>query len=471
MRAALARFTPAARRFLAGTVLLELSHAFLWALENLYVRSLGYGEGDVGLVLTAGAVGTVAATLPSASIYEKLGPRRSLTLAAAGAALSMIGLTTASSLPALFIWAALQGAAFTLHRVVAAPFLVSVSEPSMRSRLFGAEMATHTVASTIGLAVAGLAAGGLERVWLPETSALRVALIFGGLLSLSSVVPYRRLPDTTGMEKHTDDTRGVFTILAPRHWGLWWRLAVPNLLVGLGAGLTIPFINLYFTDRFGLPKAWLGVVMASSQVAMTFGVLIQPRLVDRVGLLKATLISEALSLPFFLILALTGHMGTALVAYIFRAALMNLSHPVWRQLIMELTPPVWRPAVNGVAMLAWNLGWGLSNHLGGTLIEHSSGWAWDGADGYVVPMFGTMLLYVLAILFEAVFFWKHRHMGCRPAVVTDPPAGPETRSSPPPDPATDSPTVEPQGVPSGTSQPEPPESEAGSPPDSPSAAR
>jgi MFS family permease len=422
MLAALSRFSPAARRFLAGTVLLELSHAFLWALENLYVRSLGFGEGDVGLVLTAGAVGTVAATLPSASIYEKLGPRRSLTLAAAGAALAMIGLTTASSLPSLFVWAALQGAAFTLHRVVAAPFLVSVSEPSMRSRLFGAEMATHTVASTVGLAVAGLAAGSLESAWLPETSALRVALIFGGLLSLSSVIPYRRLPDTSGMEEHADDSRGVFTILAPRHWGLWWRLAVPNLLVGLGAGLTIPFINLYFTDRFGLPKQWLGVVMASSQVAMTFGVLIQPRLVDRVGLLKATLISEALSLPFFLILAFTGHMGTALVAYIFRAALMNLSHPVWRQLIMELTPPVWRPAVNGVAMLAWNLGWGLSNHLGGTLIEHSSGWAWDGSDGYVVPMFGTMLLYVLAIVFEAVFFWKHRHMGCRPAVVTEPTA-------------------------------------------------
>ncbi|RKY22202.1 MAG: hypothetical protein DRQ55_01855 [Planctomycetota bacterium] len=426
MRALLQRFSPAARRFLAGAVLLELSHAFLWALENLYVRSLGFGEADVGLVLTCAAAGVVLSTLPAASVYERIGPRRSLTLAAGAAGLAMLGLTTATSLFSLCAWSAVQGAAFTLHRVVAAPFLISVCEPGLRSRLFGAEMAAHTVAAAVGLALAGWVAGSLEQAGLfAETGALRAALIFGAMLSLSSVLVYRRLPDATGIDDSDGERRGVFSILAPRHWGLWWRLAVPNLLVGLGAGLTVPFINLYFTDRFGLPKVWLGVVMATSQFAMTVGVLFQPRLVERIGLLKATLLTEVLSLPFFLVLAFTGHMGVALVAFVFRAALMNLSHPVWRQLIMELTPNSWRAAVNGVAMLAWNLGWLSSNVLGGTLIERSGGWVSTDSDGYVLPMLGTIALYLLAIGFEAAFFWRHRELGRSPPE-------PELRQEPPP---------------------------------------
>lgn len=404
-------FSPPARRFLAGAVLLELGHAFLWALQNLYVRAVGFGEADVGLVLSAGGVGVVLSTLPSASIYERLGPRRSLSLAAVSAGIALVGLAQATSLPTLAFWAALQGAAFTLHRVVSAPFLITVSRSGDRTRLFGAEMATHTVASMVGLAVAGLVADLLEARFSDEVVGLRWSLVLGGLLSLSSVMAYRRLPNETGIEGVVGERRGLFAILAPSRWVLWWRLAVPNLCIGLGAGLTIPFINLYFTDRFGLPKSALGLVMASSQITMTVGLLVQPRLVRRVGLLKATLLTEALSLPFFLTLAFTTNLGLALVAFVFRAALMNLSHPVWRQLTMELTPGRWRAAVNGVSMLAWNLGWATSNHLGGELIENSGGWLGGGVDGFALPMLLTSTLYVLAIALEARFFWSHRELG------------------------------------------------------------
>lgn len=413
MKALLASFSPAARRFLVGAVLLELSHAFLWALENLYVRSVGFGEADVGLVLSTGAVGVVLATLPSATLYERLGPRRSLTLAAIGAALSLVGLSLSTSLPTLCFWSAMQGAAFTLHRVVSAPFLVSVSSPGTRTRLFGTEMAAHTLASTVGLVIAGVFAGSLEGGIFSETSALRTALALGGTLSLTSVLAYRRLPDATGIEDTSGEKRGVFSVLAPRRWTLWWRLALPHLCIGTGAGLIIPFINLYFTDRFGVSKTSLGLIMASSQITMTVCLLAQPRLVDKVGLLKATLITELASLPFFLMLAFSTNFSLALVAFVLRAALMNLSHPVWRQLIMELTPGQWRAAVNGVSMLAWNLGWAVSNHVGGTLIETSSGWLGEGVDGYALPMLLTIGLYLLAIVLEARFFWPHRELGRR----------------------------------------------------------
>lgn len=397
-------------------MLLELGHAFLWVLQNLYVRSVGYGDAEAGQVLAAGGLGVVLSTIPAASLYDRLGARRSLLVSAFAAAAALAGLACVESLPMLMVFAALQSSAFTLHRVVAAPFLVAASEPAERTSLFGAETATHSIASMIGLSVAGLVAGLLQGAVLGETAALRAALLLGAATTLCAAPFYRRIRLETRprADESVRARRRMFAVLAPRHWGMWWRLALPHGLVGLGAGLTIPFINIYFTDRFGVPKEELGFVMATSQLTMTVGILAIPWTVRRIGLLRATILSEALSLPFFLTLAFTTEFPVALTAFVFRSALMNLSHPLWRNLMMEITPGEWRAAVNGVTMLAWHLGWALSNQLGGTLIETSAGWVAPGTDGYVVPMLVTSSVYLAAIVVEAAFFWHVRHLGVVP---------------------------------------------------------
>lgn len=402
-------FPPAARRFLWGGVFLELGHAFLWALQNLYVRSLGFGEEEVGQVLMASGLGVVLATVPSAWAYDRLGPRRTCVISALGVAGSTAALVHSTTLPWLLFWSAMLGGSFMLHRVIAAPFLSSVSEARQRTQLFSAEFATHTVASVLGLSVAGVIARLLAEGGLAETEALRDTLYLAAGLSACAALFYRRLPG-----RALDEIANPFAallVLKRKHWHLWWRFCVPHVLVGLGAGLTIPFINLYFTDRFGLDTDALGYVMAASQITMTVGVLATPRLVARFGLLRATILTECASLPFFLILAFTHQFGLALVAFVFRAALMNLAHPMWRNLMMDVTPREWRAGVNGISMLCWNAGWAASNQAGGWIIEHSAGWVREGSDGYVLPMLITTAAYLVAIALELKLCWHWRELG------------------------------------------------------------
>ncbi|GJM20384.1 MAG: MFS transporter [Planctomycetota bacterium] len=402
-------FPVAARRFLWGGVLLELGHAFLWALQNLYVRSLGFGEEEVGEVLMSSGVGIVLATVPSAWAYDRLGPRRTLLIAGFAVTVTTVGLVTATTLPMLCLWSGALGASFMLHRVIAAPFLSSVSEARQRTQLFSAEFATHTVASVLGLSVAGLIARWFAAGGLPETEALRSTLFVAAALGGASTIFYRKLPG-----RSLDEVANPFAallVLKPKHWHMWWRFCVPHVLVGLGAGLTIPFINLYFTDRFGLDTDAMGFVMAASQVTMTVGILGMPRIVARYGMLRGTILTECLSLPFFLILAVTHHFTLAIVAFVFRAALMNLAHPMWRNLMMDVTPRQWRAGVNGISMLAWNGGWAASNRLGGWIIEHSEGWVYASADGYVLPMLITTAAYLLAIGLELKLCWHWRDLG------------------------------------------------------------
>ncbi len=405
-------FSPAARSFLGGAVLIELSHAVLWTLQNLYVRSVGYGEKDAGAVLSATAVGVVVSTFPSTWVYERLGPRKSLSLSCVGVAVSVSALACSESLLFMCLFAMLGGFAFTLHRVVAAPFIVSVTKASHRSHLFQAEFAAHAAAMALGPILGGELAAHLEGTWATEVIALRMTLIAGALTALLAAIPYRRVGDAR--PPRGQRRGGTFEILKRGNEHLWVRVTLPYLVIGMGAGMTIPFINLYFTDRFALPKDDLGLVMATSSATMVIASLATPWVVSRLGNVRATILTEVLSLPFFIFMAFTQSASLAVGAYVLRTVLMNLSHPIWRHLIMEITPSEWQASVNSMTMLGWNLGWGLANWLGGALIETTSGVLGHTVDGYAVPMMLTMGLYILAIVLEARFFWPHREIGRAP---------------------------------------------------------
>lgn len=415
MRAALDRyrsFPAPARAFLAGAALLEIGHAFLWALQNLYVLSLGgFSVADAGYVNAAAALGVVGATIPAAWAYERLGPRRSLSLACVLNVLGIAGLALSTGLPALLAWSAVSGAAYTLHTVVAAPFLVSVAGARDRTALFQADFAIHTLMQTGGLLVSCSLAGALEAGDTPPTQALRLALLAGAAASLGALACYRRLPARLEGDGAARSPGQLLAILRRDHWHLWLPLALPYLLIGVGAGLSIPFINLYFTERFDLSKPALGVVMAAACATMTLGALGTTRFVPRLGLVRATIATQALSIPFFIVLALATSLPLAIAAYVLRSALMNLATPLWRNLVMEITPVTWRAAVNAAAMLAWNAGWAASNHWGGELVDASAGWLGQGHDGYTLPMLLTIAIYLAAIAVEAGVFWKHRHVG------------------------------------------------------------
>ena len=251
---------------------------------------------------------------------------------------------------------------------------------------------------------------GADAAGLDAAQLLRGALIVGALLGLAGTLFYLRLPDTATVAPDTE-RRTLFGILRKDRRALWVKLAIPNCIIGIGAGLTIPFINLYLTDRFALDTDALGLVMAAAAATMTVAVLAVPAVVARWGFVRATITSELLSLPFFALLAFTTDVRVAVVAVIIRQALMNVCHPIWRNFMMEITPPLWRASVNSVTMLAWNAGWGFSVVAGGLLIEGTAGLLGTGTDGYAVPIVLTIALYLAAIGFEAWFFWGRRGLG------------------------------------------------------------
>src|SRR5204863_400001 len=94
---------------------------------------------------------------------------------------------------------------------------------------------------------------------------------------------------------------------APHRRSLLVRFMAIEIAFGFGAGSFLPFANLFFADRFGLPIAGVGLAIGALSVAGSVGAILSGRLlVPRVPPLVAIVLPVFASLPFALVAAVAG---------------------------------------------------------------------------------------------------------------------------------------------------------------------
>src|SRR5207245_10169737 len=121
-------------------------------------------------------------------------------------------------------------------------------------------------------------------------------------------------------------------------------------------GSFIPFINLFFADRFALEFRAIGIALGTIAVAGSVGALIHGRFIARrVGAVSAVATVVLSSLPFALVAALTGNVAVAVIALAVRAMLMFGTQATWSAYQLSSFTPAERAAATGTVALGWNL--------------------------------------------------------------------------------------------------------------------
>lgn len=178
-------------------------------------------------------------------------------------------------------------------------------------------------------------------------------------------------------------------------WGLHAKLVAPAMMIGLGAGLIIPFLNLYFRDRFGLSEGAIGLLFSVMQAFMVAGNLFGPAVSRRVGLVRGVVVTQLVSVPFMVALALSTWFPLVAASFFLRSALMNMNQPLSSHFAMEVVPKRDHAITNSLLSLSWYLAWTVSADVGGALIERK---------GYTEPLMIAAVLYVAASVLYWYFF-------------------------------------------------------------------
>lgn len=405
-REAIGSFSRPARLFLLHTALGWAGYGLNTVLYNLYLVEGGYQESFIGGVISINALGLALAALPAGWLAERWGRRPCLLLGAVLFGAGHLSRALVLSPGAIYAGSMLAGVGQALTAIAAAPFLTEHSTARERTHLFSAFFASELLAGVLGAQIGGWLPGALQGLSAEMRPSLlhayRWTLVVGALLDFSSILPILRMRGLKEAPLAKDRAR-----LDPREQ---WRLlpiAVNAFLMGAGAGLVIPFMNLYFKSRFDCSSAQIGVFFSVAQILTAVAMMLSPVVARRFGKLRTATASQLLSLPFLVTLGAERRLETAVGAFWIRATLMQASTPLIGTFVMESLPPALRARSASFTNLVWNMGWAVSATLSGVLILRF---------GYAVPFYVTAALYFSAALWLYRSFHRTPELGREPTL-------------------------------------------------------
>jgi len=400
-----------ARLFLAGIFLIGLGSSVFSLLFNLYLRELGVSDSRIGQILSKVSLGAAAAAIPVALILRQVAARHVLVAAGALTALAYLLQATLTAPEYLLTVAFLAGTVVTVFRLSIAPVIMRESSPETRPFLFSASYTVLFLAAIVGSVLGGVLPQLFHLITDSNRLALRWSLYTACALYLTSTWPFQLMTPTPPHRDAEADAGGeavgdvppsgperalaALRELADIDWGLHLKLIVPSMLIGLGAGLIIPFMNLYFHDRFGLDETAIGVLYAVMQGFMVVGNLFGPAVSRRLGLVGGVVATQLASVPFMLALGLSGCLPLVIASFFLRSTLMNMNQPLSSHFAMEVVRERDHAVTNSLLALSWFVAWAISADIGGAMIERS---------GYTTPILIAAGLYVLASLLYWYFF-------------------------------------------------------------------
>src|SRR5213593_1166155 len=260
---------------------------------NFLYRALGFDEFAIGLLAGAQAIGVVAGALPAAVFTRGRSRRAAILLGGTVTGVGIFGILVSSALFPLLGSAMLVGFGGIIASSSGAALLADATVAARRATRFGQQIALGTTAAFLSSVIAGALetpVSALLGARPDDALVLRALVASGGIIAAASIAPVlaiRAIPV------------GRHTLEAPTRNDLVRRFIIIEVLFGFGAGSFLPFVNLFFADRYGVPFSALGLVLGVLAVSGSIGALLHGRFVAaRLGAIPSVVLVETLSLPF-----------------------------------------------------------------------------------------------------------------------------------------------------------------------------
>jgi fucose permease len=266
-------------------------------------------------------------------------------------------------LPFLFVsW----GVSYTFFQVSVLPYIMRNTSKENQSHAIALSFATNS----FGMILSGLLIFIFDNL---------TSLDNGQVLMLISLIGFFGLKHI--FQINTDDITNKSRIKLTKFssdldWLLISKAVIPTLIIAVGAGLTIPFINLFFFHNFYIEAADFALIGSCTSVLVAISSLFVPKIKSRFGYKKGITISQSIAVCALVILATTEFFTdywfafpVALLCYLLRAPLMNMAAPMTSQLTMNYVGKDNQEMLSAIMAAIWSGSWYFSSQIFRFLID------------------------------------------------------------------------------------------------------
>ncbi|WP_138494711.1 MFS transporter [Paenibacillus pinistramenti] len=403
--------------FFLANILYQIGTGMFGVLYNLYIQALGYGDAMNGRVVSIQSLATALLFVPIGIWGDRASRRKILIIGALFTGAAYLIRSFISGETGLLGLAVVTGLFASFFQVLAIPFLAETVTPKQRLKMFSYFSSLVLASQVIGSMGGGFLADGLQAFGLSRLSSLQIVLAIGGGATLAAFIPMlfvregKAAGSAAGASTKQEDvlilTQTGQTRQTIEEYRMIGKFVLAQLLIGFGSGLVVPYLNLYFTNRFSASLSLMGILISLGQVMTIVSMLIGPTLARKVGQVRAVVIFQMLSLPFLLLTGYTHWFAVAAVSFLFRQALMNAANPIQSSIMIDRVGDNKRGIANSLTQTAFMLGWATMGPVQSRLVtEHGSYW------GYAITFSITGCLYVAASL---LYFFMFRRTSPTPS--------------------------------------------------------
>jgi MFS family permease len=355
-------------------------------LSYFLTKVQGFTDLEMGITLGTMAVSMVVASFPLGILADMYGRRKMLIIGNLAASLSLVGFALTTNLSLLLLVAVLEGIGEAAFAVSATALLADKAGNAKRTVAFSLQAMLGWISGALGAFLISSVLV-LQSTGLSVSQAHLALYLLIGLLGLSVTPFILKVRET---EYSGERRRREF--LPKKSGPILIRFTIYSSAIALGAGLFVPLMTRWFSQAYGVTDAVSGPVLGASSILTAVAVIIAPRLATRFGLVRAIVMTEAISTVFMVLVPSSPNFGTAASLYTVRVFMMNLSNPLSQSLIMGLVSPDERGMASGINAALWRLPNAASSTAGAYMI---------GLGLLALPFYIATVLYLSAI----TMFW------------------------------------------------------------------
>jgi predicted MFS family arabinose efflux permease len=366
----------------------SLAIGFIYTDLSFFLTTVrGFSAFFTGLVIMVMGITMVVTAIPLGILADRYGRRKFLIVGNLLASVMLAGFALTTSEALLLATAIVEGTTEAAFASAGTALLAEKAGDKSRTPAF-------SLSSFLGNMAWGLGGFAIPMVIVIESfgfsSTQSHVFLYMILAALSlAITPFLfRLSESRTSEK----TKSFREFIPRKSRAVLLKYAITSLLVAFGAGLFVPLMTQWFEFAFGVSDAVSGPVIGISGFLIAAATLGAPTLAKRLGMVKAIVLTEGLSMVFMIAVPLSPSFPIAGGVYIVRSFLMNVASPLSTSLIMGLVDPSERGAASGLSAAIWRFPNSLGAGIGGALL---------GAGYLGLPFYIASALYIASI----VLFW------------------------------------------------------------------
>jgi len=230
---------------------------------------------------------------------------------------------------------------------------------------------------------------------------------------LSFIFPKKMNEDSS---INRENRPGIFSLHKTYDWSKIFKAISPLILISIGAGLTIPFVNLFFNSVFDFNSSDFSLLSSiTAMLVFTFSLLV-PTLRKKYGYWMTIVFVQTFAILCLVIMSLTEIYASypyavtiAVTAYIFRQPLMHMAHPASNELMMNYVGKNNQELISALSSSLWSASWFISAKL----FE----WLRLLDFRYYEIFLITALLYVLGVILYVFLIKEYENMQKKSSVV------------------------------------------------------